>query len=37
MQIHRIVSPATVFDFDAAIKRASAVADEILGDNMLLS
>jgi len=37
MKIQRIVSPETALDFDAAIKCASAVADELIGDNMLLS
>ena len=37
MKVHRIASPETTPDFDTAIKRASAVADELLGDNMLLS
>jgi Domain of unknown function (DUF5619) len=37
MQIHRIASTETTFDFDAALKRASAVADELIGENMLLS
>ena len=37
MKIHRIVSTGTAPDFDAAIKRASAVAGELLGENMLLS
>lgn len=37
MKIHRIASTGTAPDFDAAIRRASAVADELLGENMLLS
>jgi len=37
MKTHRIASPEIQIDFDAAIKRAAAVADELLGDNMLLS
>ena len=37
MRIHRIVSAGAIPDFDTAIRRASAVADELLGDNMLLS
>jgi hypothetical protein len=37
MKTHRIISTAAPFDFDSAIKRASEVADEQLGDNMLLS
>lgn len=37
MKIHRIDSAGTPLDFDAAIKRASAVADELIGENMLLS
>ncbi len=35
--MHRIASTGTSLDFDAAIKRASAVADELIGENMLLS
>lgn len=37
MEIHRIASTGTAIDFDAAIKRASTVADELIGQNMLLS
>ncbi|MBI5626683.1 MAG: AF1514 family protein [Nitrosomonadales bacterium] len=37
MKIHRIVSTGTAIDFDAAIKRASSVADRLIGENMLLS
>jgi hypothetical protein len=37
MEIRRIASPEITRDFDAAIKRASEVAAELLGDNMLLS
>lgn len=37
MQIHHLSSTGTALDFNAAIKRASAVAYELLGDNMLLS
>ncbi len=37
MKIHHITSSPTSLDFDAAIKHASAIADEMLGDNMLLS
>lgn len=37
MQIHRITTTGATLDFDAAIRRGSAVADELLGDNMLLS
>ena len=37
MKIHRIASTGTTLDFDAAIKRASAVAGELIGENMLLS
>ena len=37
MKIQRIASTGTALDFDAAIKRASAVADELLGENLLLS
>lgn len=37
MKIHHIASTGTALGFDAAIKRAPAVADELLGENMLLS
>lgn len=37
MEIHRIAATGTAPDFDAALRRASAVADELLGENMLLS
>lgn len=37
MKIHRITSPKTTIDFDVAIKRASKLADELIGENMLLS
>jgi hypothetical protein len=37
MKTHRITSPEITSDFNAAIKRATAIADEHLGDNMLLS
>ena len=37
MKIHRIAPTETAHDFDAAIKRASTVADELIGENMLLS
>lgn len=37
MKTHYIASPEAPLDFDSAIKRATAVADELLGDNMLLS
>lgn len=37
MEIHRIASTGTALDFDAAIKRASTVAAELIGENMLLS
>lgn len=37
MKTHRIASPEIPIDFDVAIKRASEVADERLGENMLLS
>jgi len=37
MKIVRIASTGTTPDFDAALKRASAAADELLGENMLLS
>lgn len=37
MKTHRVTSNETPLDFDAALKRASALADDLLGDNMLLS
>jgi hypothetical protein len=37
MRIHRITSPEITPDFDAALKRAAAIADEQPGDNMLLT
>ena len=37
MKTHRIASPEITLDFDAALRRAAAVADELLGENMLLS
>jgi len=37
MKKHNITSPATPLGFDAAIKHAAAAADELLGENMLLS
>ena len=37
MKIHRIAPSASPIDFDAAIKRANEVANELLGENMLLS
>jgi hypothetical protein len=37
MKIHRIAAPEVTADFDAAITRAAELADELLGDNMLLS
>jgi hypothetical protein len=37
MKTHRITSPEITPDFNAALKRATAVADEQLGNNMLLS
>lgn len=37
MQVHRIVSARTPIDFDAALKRATEVANEQLGENVLLS
>lgn len=37
MKIHRIATSGTTPGFDVAIKRASAVADELIGENMLLS
>jgi hypothetical protein len=37
MKTHRITTSGNTPDFNAAIKRATAIADEQLGDNMLLS
>lgn len=37
MKTHRIATTEITFDFDVAIKRATELADELLGDNMLLS
>ena len=37
MKTHRITAPETTINFDAALRRASEVADELLGENMLLS
>lgn len=37
MEIHRIATTGTALDFDAAIKLATALADDFLGENMLLS
>ena len=37
MKTKRIISSGTEHDFDAALKRASEIANEQLGDNMLLS
>jgi len=37
MKTHRIATTGTAPGFDAALKRASAIADELIGDNMLLS
>src|SRR5574340_636107 len=37
MKTHRIASNGTAVGFDAAIKRAAAGADELIGENMLLS
>ena len=37
MKMQRIISTGTQFKFDAAIKHATEVADELLGENMLLS
>ncbi len=37
MQTLRITPAGTALNFDVTIKRASAVAYELLGDNMLLS
>jgi hypothetical protein len=34
MKSHRIASPEITPDFNAALKRAAAVVDEQLGDNM---
>lgn len=37
MKIHRIASTGTALDFDAAMQSASVDAEELLGENMLLS
>ncbi len=37
MRIERINSTGTALDFDHALKRASEIANEQLGENMLLS
>lgn len=37
MKVHRIASTGPALDFDAALRRASTVADELIGENMLLS
>ncbi len=37
MKIHPVTSPEIAVGFDAAIQRATAIADEQLGDNMLIS
>jgi hypothetical protein len=37
MKVHRITTPETASDFEAARNRALEVADEQLGDNMMLS
>jgi hypothetical protein len=37
MKIHRITAPETTSNFEAALRRATAVAQEQLGENMLLS
>lgn len=37
MNIHRIASNGTAIAFDAALRRATIVADELIGENMLLS
>ena len=37
MKTHRIVSSGNTIVFDAALRRASTVAEELIGDNMLLS
>ena len=37
MHVHRISSAATKYIFESAIKHASVIAFETLGDNMLLS
>jgi hypothetical protein len=37
MKIHRIASTGTALDFDTALRRATAIADELIGENMLLS
>lgn len=37
MKIHRISSAGTAIDFNAALRLATAIADELAGENMLLS
>ena len=37
MKTHHIASAGHTFDFDAAIKLASSAAEELIGENMLLS
>jgi hypothetical protein len=37
MKTHHFASPEISLDFDAAIRRAAEVADDLLGENMLLS
>lgn len=37
MKVHRIASTGAALGFDAALRRASTVADELIGENMLLS
>jgi hypothetical protein len=37
MKIQRIIPPESPSNFDAALRRASAVAEELIGENMLLS
>jgi len=37
MKMHHITVPETTINFDAALRRASELADEFLGEYMLLS
>lgn len=37
MKTHHVSSAGTTIDFNAALMRATAIADELVGENMLLS
>lgn len=37
MKTHHISSAGTALDFNAALRRATVIADELIGENMLLS